>query len=85
MIVQESFTPVRVAANGTVNIPNGIAGFTADAAGNMTLTIGGTVMLSNVPVVVGQYNPLPYAIPLGTSGANTLVLSGGASGVAGVY
>lgn len=80
MVVQEFFAPVRVAADGTASLAGrtGIGGFTPDADGTLTLTIGGTTMLSAMPVTAGVYYPLPYAIP--PAGTSTVVLAGGASG-----
>lgn len=81
MFIKEIFTPVRIAANGTLNLSGsaGIAGFTADVAGTLTLTINGVVMLTT-PVTAGVFLPMPYAI----TGTSSIVLSGGAAGCAAV-
>ena len=84
MITKELFSPVPIAANGTLNLASfsGIGGFIADVAGTLTLTINGVAVLSAIPVTPGAFCKLPFAIP--PYGTNTLVLAGGAKGCAAV-
>lgn len=82
MAVQEIFTPRAIGTDGTLNLTGlrALSGFTADISG--TLTVGGTAVLTALPVTAGVYTPLPYGIP--DTGDSSIVLSGGARGCAGV-
>lgn len=82
MLVQESFNPVPIAADGALNLTGSkrIAGFTADISGTITLTINGVAVLTSMPVTAGVYTPMPYEL----TGTCSLQLAGGARGCAAV-
>ena len=81
MEVQEGYTANRIAANSTNNlICNNVAGFLADAAGTITVTLLDTpnvVLLNAMAVVAGGYYPMPFRV--NTPGVR-VVTAGGAAG-----
>ncbi len=80
-ILQERYTPVTFAANGTYNSPSGntfgIAGFLCVTTGTLTVTRpDGSVVVNAFPVTGGVYHPMPFYVGSG----GTVTLAGGASG-----
>lgn len=80
MEVQEGYTGNRIAANTTNNLVcNNVAGFLADAAGTITVTLLDTpnvVLLDEMPVVAGGYYPMPFRVNI--PGVRIVTASGAA-------
>ncbi len=66
MEVQEGYTGNRIAANSTNDRRcNNVAGFLADAAGTITVTLLDTpnvTLISTMAVVAGGYYPMPFRV-----------------------
>ncbi len=81
MEVQEGYAPNRIAANTTNNLVcNNVAGFLADAAGTITVTLLNTpnvVLISAMTVVAGGYYPMPFRV---NAAGVRVVTAGGAAG-----
>jgi hypothetical protein len=84
---RERYSPVVIAANGTVTLSTGqIGGFLCLTAGTITVTRNNedgttTVIVNAVPVTAGLWTWMPFLL---TSHGGTVTLAGGASGTLGV-
>jgi hypothetical protein len=81
MEVQEGYAANRIAANSTSNLTcNNVAGFLADAAGTITVTLLDTpnvVLINVMAVVAGGYYPMPFRV---NAAGVRVATAGGAAG-----
>lgn len=87
-MVQESYTPWPLAANGLVIGAAGgaIGGFLCTTTGTIRLNYGidgsGGIFLPTMPVTAGVFTPIPFSVPPGAYAYCTL--AGGALGTFGI-
>lgn len=77
-MVKETFQPRVVGVNTTVTIPTStLGGFLAKTSGFVTVRNGrGAVLINAVPVTLGVFTPMPFAVGVDA----TFQTTGGASG-----